>query len=108
MCRNGTNAAGMQTLAGGAVPLGTNVTSEPRFRTIGRAGRASAISPAGAFSPMKPGRASRMNSETKHWQSIDTAPADRDILIYVAAWGPLIARPQFRVWRMDVAHAVPG
>src|SRR5215207_4923849 len=85
MCRNGTNAAGMQTLAGGAVPLGTNVTTEPRFRTIGRAGRASAISPAGAFSPMKPGRASRMNSETKHWQSIDTAPADRDILIYVAA-----------------------
>jgi hypothetical protein len=28
----------MQTLAGGAVPLGTNVTTEPRFRTIGRAG----------------------------------------------------------------------
>src|SRR5215212_3948537 len=105
MCRNGTNAAGMQTLAGGAVPLGTNVTTEPRFRTIGRAGRASAISPAGAFSPMKPGRASRMNSETKHWQSIDTAPADRDILIYVAAWGAHRAA-QFRVWRMDVAHAV--
>jgi len=28
-----------------------------------------------------------MNSETKHLRSIDTAPADRDILIYVAAWG---------------------
>src|SRR4051794_36379098 len=27
-----------ETLAGGAVPLGTNVTTEPRFRTIGRAG----------------------------------------------------------------------
>src|SRR5215216_1947026 len=38
MCRNGTNAAGMQTLAGGAVPLETNVTTEPRFRTIGLAG----------------------------------------------------------------------
>jgi len=25
-----------------------------------------------------------MNSETKHWQPVDTAPADRDILIYVA------------------------
>ncbi|HKG84966.1 MAG TPA: DUF551 domain-containing protein [Beijerinckiaceae bacterium] len=41
-----------------------------------------------------------MNSETKHWQSIDTAPADRDILIYVAAWGPLIARrnSEFGEW----------
>jgi hypothetical protein len=41
-----------------------------------------------------------MNSETKHWRSIDTAPADRDILIYVAAWGPLIARlnSEFREW----------
>jgi hypothetical protein len=38
MCRNGTNAAGMPTLAGGAVPLETNATTEPRFRTIGRAG----------------------------------------------------------------------
>ncbi|MFL5143549.1 MAG: DUF551 domain-containing protein [Microvirga sp.] len=41
-----------------------------------------------------------MSSETKHWQSIDTAPADRDILIYVAAWGPLIARlnSEFGEW----------
>ncbi|MFL5074712.1 MAG: DUF551 domain-containing protein [Microvirga sp.] len=41
-----------------------------------------------------------MNSETKHWQPIDTAPADRDILIYVAAWGPLIARlnSEFGEW----------
>ena len=48
-----------------------------------------------------------MNRETKHWQSIDTAPADRDILIYVAAWGPLIARlnSEFREW---TSHAVPG
>lgn len=33
-----------------------------------------------------------MTAETGLWQPIDTAPEDRDILIYVPAWGPLIAR----------------
>ena len=72
----------MQTLAGGAVPLGTNVTTEPRFRTIGRAGPCERHFSGWRVSPRE-----NRESETKHLRSIDTAPADRDILIYVAAWG---------------------
>lgn len=33
-----------------------------------------------------------MTAEAARWQPIDTAPEDHDILIYVPAWGPLIAR----------------
>lgn len=33
-----------------------------------------------------------MTAEAGRWQPIDTAPEDHDILIYVPAWGPLIAR----------------
>ena len=41
-----------------------------------------------------------MNDETGRWQPIDTVPEDQDVLIYVAAWGPLIARfnSEFREW----------
>ncbi|HEX8164779.1 MAG TPA: hypothetical protein VF601_03205 [Beijerinckiaceae bacterium] len=41
-----------------------------------------------------------MQTETGRWQPIDTAPEDRDVLIYVPAWGPLIARfnAEFGEW----------
>jgi hypothetical protein len=33
-----------------------------------------------------------MNAEALRWQPIDTAPEDREILIYIPAWGAIIAR----------------
>ncbi|HEX8666627.1 MAG TPA: hypothetical protein VF744_21660 [Beijerinckiaceae bacterium] len=41
-----------------------------------------------------------MTDETGRWQPIDTAPDDKDVLIYVPAWGPLIARfsAEFGEW----------
>jgi hypothetical protein len=41
-----------------------------------------------------------MQTETGRWQPIDTAPEGKDILIYVPAWGPLIARfnAEFGEW----------
>jgi hypothetical protein len=41
-----------------------------------------------------------MDHETGRWQPIDTVPEDHEILIYVPAWGPLIARfnSEFGEW----------
>ena len=41
-----------------------------------------------------------MTDETGRWQPLDTAPDDKDVLIYVPAWGPLIARfnAEFGEW----------
>lgn len=33
-----------------------------------------------------------MTADAGRWQPIDNAPEDRDVLIYMPAWGPLIAR----------------
>jgi hypothetical protein len=71
----------------------------PRFRTIGRA------SAEGHFRGSRVSLGEIPESDTDEQRNqalaaIDTAPADRDILIYVAAWGPLIARlnSEFREW----------
>jgi hypothetical protein len=41
-----------------------------------------------------------MTSERAGWQPIESAPADKDVLIYVPAWGPLIAQfnAEFSEW----------
>ena len=89
-----------RALAGGAVPLEPTFTTEPRFRTIGRAGPRERHFSGWRVSPHET-RESVTDEQRKpmHWQSIDTAPADRDILIYVAAW-PVIAplNSEFGEW----------
>lgn len=49
-----------------------------------------------------------MTAETGRWQPIDTAPGDRDILIYVPQWGPLIARfnREFDEWSSRMQYPV--
>src|SRR5215216_5313268 len=107
MCRNGTNAAGMQTLAGGAVPLETNVTTEPRFRTIGLAGPRERHFSGWRVSPRE-SRESVTDEQRNQALAVDRYGARRQGHPHLCrGLGAADRAARFRVWRMDVAHAVP-